>query len=57
MVITKTADESHTSTDDYRRVTEDYKRVTDESQTNELEPQTITGDADYRGVFPAVKMV
>ena len=57
MVVTKTADESHTSTGESQTTTDESQKTTNESQTNELEPQTITGDADYRGVFPAVKMV
>ena len=49
-VITKTIDESQTSTDE-------SQTTKDESQTNTVEPQTITGNTNYRGVFSAVNMV
>ena len=39
-------------------MTTDKSQTTkDESQTNTVEPKTITGNTNYRGVFSAVNMV
>ena len=39
-------------------MTTDKSQTTkDESQTNAVEPKTITGNTNYRGVFSALNMV
>ena len=47
---TRITDESPTTTDE-------LQTTKDESQTNAVEPQSITGNMNYGGVFSAVNMV
>ena len=62
--VTETTDESQTTTDKSQKTTDESQTTTGESQatkdgsqTNAVEPQTITGNTNYRGVFSVVNMV
>ena len=52
-----TTDETQTTIDESQKTTDESQTAKDESQTNVVEPQTITGNMNYRSVFSAVNMV
>ena len=52
-----TIDESQTTTDKSQTTTDKSQTTKDESHTNAVEPKTIVGNTNYRGVFSAINMV
>ena len=52
-----TTDELQKTKDESQATTDELQTTKDESQMDAVEPETVTGNTNYRGLFSAVNMV